>query len=107
MGWAVLVPIAYTKPLVQPVYACRVTGLSYPEYMWTLSVTVFKVLLALVVPALMMFKLAKPDYKSMLLLGAISLVLYSVPVMVTVLNRRESQLLMRSILPAWAVGGTD
>jgi O-antigen/teichoic acid export membrane protein len=107
VGWAVLVPIACSKLIVQPIYACRVTGLSYPEYMRTLVVTLVKVLLALVVPSLIMFELAKPDYKSMLLLGAISLVLYSVPVMVTVLNRSESQLLMRSILPAWAVRGTD
>lgn len=58
--------------------------------MRTLVVTLVKVLLALVVPALIMFELAKPDYKSMLLLGAISLVLYSVPVMVMVLNGRAN-----------------
>lgn len=107
VGLAVFLPIACSKLIVQPIYACRVTGLSYPEYMRTFVVTLFKVLLALVVPALMMFRLARADYKSMLLLGAISLVLYSVPVMVTVLNRSESQLLRRSILPAWAVRGTE
>jgi len=107
VGWAVFLPIACSKLIVQPIYACRVTGLSYPEYMRTLVVTLVKVLLALVLPALIMFQLAKPDYKSMLLLGTISLVLYGVPVMVTVLNRSESQLLMRSILPAWAARGTD
>ena len=107
VGCAVLVPLACSKLFVQPIYACRVTGLSYPEYIRTFVVTLVKVLLALVIPALIMFYLAKPDYKSMLLLGAISLVLYGVPVMVTVLNRSESQLLMRSILPAWAARGTD
>ncbi len=107
VGWSVVIPIACSKLIVQPIYACRVTGLNYSEYMRTLVVTLGKVLLALVLPALIMFKLARPDYKSMLLLGAISLVLYGVPVMLTVLNRSESQLLRRSILPAWAIRGTE
>ena len=103
VGWAVFLPIALSKLIVQPIYACRVTGLVYSEYMRTFLVTLVKVLLALVIPALIMFRLARADYKSMLLLGTISLVLYSVPVILTVLNRSESQQLMRAILPAWAV----
>jgi O-antigen/teichoic acid export membrane protein len=106
IGWGVFIPIAVSKLVVQPIYACRVTGLDYPEYMRTVAAASVKVLLCLVIPGLIIFHLARPDYKSMLLLAAISLILYGVPVFTTVLNRNESQILRRSILPGWA-GGTD
>ena len=107
VGWAVLIPIAFSKLIVQPIYACRVTGISYPHYIQTFAVTSVKVLLALVVPTLIVFKMARPNYISMLFLGTVSLILYSIPVITTVLNRSESQILMRSILPAWAARGID
>lgn len=43
----------------------------------------------------------------LLLLAVISLVLYGVPVVITVLNRTENQILWRSILPGWAAEGVD
>ena len=69
VGWAVLIPIAFSKLIVQPIYACRVTGISYPHYIQTFAVTSVKVLLALVVPTLIVFKMARPNYISMLFLG--------------------------------------
>jgi len=105
VGWGVFIPIAISKLVVQPIYACRVTGLDYPEYIRTLAAVSVKVLLCLVIPGLIIFHLARPDYKSMLLLAVMSLILYGVPVVATVLNRSESQLLRRNILPSWAPGG--
>ncbi|HKV38098.1 MAG TPA: oligosaccharide flippase family protein [Blastocatellia bacterium] len=107
VGWGALIPIAISKLVVQPIYACRVTGLDYPEYVRTVAAASLKVALSLVIPALIIFELARPDYKSMLLLAALSLILYGVPVATTVLSRSESQLLRRTILPRWAVGETD
>jgi O-antigen/teichoic acid export membrane protein len=107
VGWGVLIPMAISKLVVQPLYACRVTGLDYLEYIRSVATASVKVALSLVVPALIIFELARPDYKSMLLLAAVSLILYSVPVITTVLNRSESQLLRRSILPGWGVGRPD
>jgi O-antigen/teichoic acid export membrane protein len=102
VGCAVLIPIAVSKLVVQPIYACRVIGLSYRDYMRTVVVALVKVVLALVLPTLIVFRLARPDYKSVLFLGTVSLILYSLPVITTVLNRDESQLVMRTVLPAWA-----
>jgi O-antigen/teichoic acid export membrane protein len=107
VGVGVFIPIALSKLVVQPIYACRVTGLDYSEYMRTVVTNSLKVGLSLVMPALVIFKFVRPDYKSMLLLGTLSLILYSVPVITMVLNRSESRLLRRSILPAWAAGGSD
>lgn len=107
IGWGVFLPIAVSKLVVQPIYACRVTGLDYSEYIRTMAAASVKVLLCMVIPGLIIFHLAKPDYKSMLLLAVLSLILYGVPVISTVLNRSESQLLRRSILPSWAPGGSD
>lgn len=107
VGWAVLIPIAVSKLIVQPMYACRVTGLDYQEYIRTFGLTAVKMMLSLLAPALMIFELARPNYKSMLLLTAISVILYGVPVVITVLNRRENQILWRSILPGLAAEGVD
>jgi len=105
VGWGVLIPIAVSKLVVQPIYACRVTGLDYPEYVRTVASASVKVLLCLVIPAVTILPRVRPDYKSMVLLAAISLILYGVPVFFTVLNRSESQIVRRSILPSWAAGG--
>ena len=102
VGCAVLIPIAVSKLIVQPIYACRATGLSYPDYMQTLVVALAKISAALVLPTLIVVKLARPDYKSILFLGTLTLVLYSLPVIATVLTRDEGQLVIRTILPARA-----
>jgi len=107
VGWGVFIPIAISKLIIQPIYACRVTGLDYPDYVRTVLAASVKVVLSLIVPAFIIFELARPNYKSIFLLAALSLILYSVPVIMTVLSRSESQLLRRSILPSWAAGRTD
>jgi hypothetical protein len=88
-----------TKVIVQPIYVCHVSGLRYEEYFWTVAGTMAKVMLACVIPFLLILKFAVRSYLGLIMLGAITAILYGLPLAVTVFDTRESQLLIRTLGP--------
>jgi hypothetical protein len=76
---------------------CHVSGLRYEEYFWTVTGTMAKVMLACVIPFLLILKFAVRSYLGLIMLGAITAILYGLPLAVTVFDTRESQLLIRTL----------
>jgi O-antigen/teichoic acid export membrane protein len=99
IGLGTLIPMFITKVIVQPIYVCRVSGLRYEEYFWTVAGTMAKVMLACVIPFLLILKFAVPSYLGLIVLGAITAILYGLPLAITVFDTRESQLLIRTLGP--------
>ncbi len=103
------VPMAVMKILIQPVYACRVTKIPYRDYVKTISRTVFMVALALLLPAAVTARLAKPDYLSLTGVGILSMAGFLLFLWIFEFNRSEKEtilkLLSRRSLPDAAVGG--
>lgn len=105
VGLGTLIPLFITKVIVQPIYVCHVFGLPYEDYFWTVARTMAKIMLACVIPFLLIIKFAVPSYLVLIVLGAVTAILYGLPLAVTVFDTRESQLLIRTLaVPASASG---
>jgi O-antigen/teichoic acid export membrane protein len=99
IGLGALIPMFMTKVIAQPIYVCHVSGLRYEEYFWTVARTMAKILMACVVPFLLILKFAVPSYLRLIVLGAVTMILYGLPLAVTVFDTRENQLLNRTLGP--------
>jgi O-antigen/teichoic acid export membrane protein len=93
------IPMTIVKLLIQPVYVCRVFSIKYFEYMRILMRTVLFVFLALVIPSIISFKLASPDYLVLFLIGGVSLALYSVCLWFSAFSPLELQKLRSALFP--------
>ncbi|MGH9430721.1 MAG: lipopolysaccharide biosynthesis protein [Terriglobia bacterium] len=102
VAMGVLIPLAFTKLVIQPIYVCRVSSIPYFEYFRVIVSAIGKIALALIVPAIIVMKFAAPNYKILFILGSLSVILYVLPVGLTAFNRDENQLFLRTFLPRWA-----
>ena len=74
-----MIPMALTKIFVQPWYLCRIMHFDLGKYYALLARSLFATLLALLLPGALIFRFAAADYKVMLALIAVSMLLF-VPV---------------------------
>lgn len=93
------IPITINTLLLIPAYVCRISKIDYFEYLKTLSRTVAVALVAMVLPALLSLKLAAPDYKSLLLVGTLSTILYALPMWLFEFTSTETRTLRQAIWP--------
>lgn len=70
------IPMAVMKLLIQPVYACRVTGIAYWDYVKNISRTIFIVSLALLFPIFITDRFATPDYLRLMGVGILSMIAF-------------------------------
>jgi O-antigen/teichoic acid export membrane protein len=70
------IPMAVIKLLIQPIYVCKVFSVEILDYLFNIGKAFLAVLLSLILPALLFFKYAAPDYKVLSLLGIIFLIWY-------------------------------
>lgn len=94
------IPMALIKLIVQPLYVCRVSPISYGEYMRELGRSALVVGTALVIPGLISAWFAAPAYSSLILVGLLSLGFYILVISALEFNRQERETLMRALLPA-------
>jgi O-antigen/teichoic acid export membrane protein len=98
-----MLPIVVSKFLVLPVYACRVAGIAYSEYVRKAAKLLAAVAGSLVVPTLLTIKFAEPTYKSLMLTATLSLLAYALPLWFFVFTPLETQMLRRAALPGFLV----
>ena len=96
------VPMAITKIFIQPAYVCRVGGIPYRKYMLELGRTVGLLAISLIAPAVLSAYYVRPEYTSLVAIGAASLVLYCIPVLMFEFTPSETRVLQDSLLPRLA-----
>lgn len=94
-----MIPMALNKVMVQPVYVCRVAGINYFEYVRRMARTIGVIMVSLLVPGLMTFKFAAPNYKSLVALAFASAPVYVFLVLLLEFSSAETQKLGRAFLP--------
>jgi O-antigen/teichoic acid export membrane protein len=89
------IPMAVMKLLIQPVYACRVTGIAYWDYVKKISRTIFIVSIALLFPIFMTDRLARPDYLNLMGVGILSMVAFLLVLWKLEFNPEEKSTMMK------------
>ena len=94
-----MIPLVFSKLLVQPVYVCKIVGIPYTEYIEGVAKNLAMAAGCLVFPMLLTIEVAAPDYKRLFLVGLLSLIAYVVPLWMIAFDRGETNLLRRALLP--------
>ena len=87
---ATMIPIVLVKLTVQPWFVCHVIQESLFLYFWNIFRTVLICAVGLILPSVVTYYLAAPNYPALVLTGAISAVLY-LPVVFVVFTRTERE----------------
>jgi hypothetical protein len=93
------IPITINALLLIPAYVCKTSKIDYFEYLKALSRTVAVSLIAMVLPALISLKFATPDYKSLLMVGTLSMILYALPMWLFEFTPAETLVFRQAICP--------
>lgn len=93
------IPMAVIKLLIQPIYVCKVLSIDILDYTFKISKALLAVMLSLILPALLFFKYAAPDYKILSLLGIIFLIWYALFIWFFGFNNMERKRFSLVILP--------
>jgi O-antigen/teichoic acid export membrane protein len=97
------IPITINTLLVIPVYVCRVSSIDYFEYVRRMVKTVAIASASLVLPTLLSWKFVVPDYKSLVMVGIVSAILYVLPLWLFEFTPTETRVLQQAIWPRAAV----
>lgn len=100
VAFGTFLPMALVKLFVQPFYVCHVLAVSYSDYLRPMAKTLAFVACSLVIPALLTFHFAAPDYTNLAALGTVSLICYSLPLLIFEFTAAETSILKRAILPS-------
>ena len=87
---ATMISLAIVKSTMHPWFVCRVIEESLFSYYWNILRTALTCAAALILPAIVTYYLAAPNYPALLLTGAISVVLY-LPVVFVVFTKAERE----------------
>jgi O-antigen/teichoic acid export membrane protein len=99
VAFGTFLPMILVKLFVQPFYVCHVLSVPYSQYFRPMAKTLVLVACSLIVPTFLSARFAAPDYKTLAALGAISMVCYSLPLLLFDFTPTETMLLKRAILP--------
>jgi len=91
------VPITINTVLLIPMYVCRISQIDYFEYLRKVARTLVVALASMVLPAVLSLKFSAPDYKSLLIVGALSMILYTLPMWLFEFTSTETRELLRAI----------
>jgi O-antigen/teichoic acid export membrane protein len=97
------IPITLNTLLAIPIYVCRVSNIDYFEYVRRMVKTVAIASASLVLPTLLSWKFAVPDYKSLFFVGTLSAILYLLPLWLFEFTSTETRMLQQAIWPRAAV----
>ena len=95
------IPITIIRLIIQPVYVCKVTSIPYTEYVSKMASTVVLVCLALIIPLIISVNFAKPNYTSLLTIGALSTILYGTSIWFFAFRSNERHKISHAVLPKY------
>lgn len=70
------IPMTIMKLVIQPIYACRVSGIRYGEYVKKLGHTILVASVSLILPFLITVRFAVPEYLGLFAVGIASMFVY-------------------------------
>ena len=97
------VPITINTLLLIPAYVCRISKINYLEYLRKMIGTVAVASVSMMLPIGLSLKYAAPNYKSLLIVGTLSVILYALPMWFFEFTSTETRVLRGAILP-WTMG---
>ncbi len=100
------IPMILVKLLVQPIYTCRVAGVSYLRYMRQMGRTLAASSAALILPYFVTLRIIAPDYKVLVAIGAVSALLYAPTAWMLAFSPEERRMLWKKIQPQLALRET-
>jgi len=98
-----LIPMVIVKLFIQPVYVCRLANIPYRQYVQSVTRTVATVSGSLIVPLALSLKFAVPSYRILFAIGAVSAILYVIPLWLYGLTEAEANLLKKAIWPRFSI----
>ena len=93
---AAMIPIVLVKLTIQPWFVCHVIQESLLLYYWNIIRTALTCAVALILPSIVTYYLAAPNYPALLLTGALSAALY-LPVVFIVFTKAEREYVWNAI----------
>jgi O-antigen/teichoic acid export membrane protein len=93
------IPITINTLLLIPVYVCRISKIDYFEYVKQLFGMVVVASASMILPAVLSLRYAAPNYKSLLMVGSLSLVLYALPIWLFEFSSSDTRRLQRTLFP--------
>ena len=94
---AILIPTVFVKTFVQPLFVCHVIKESALLYCWNILWTALVCAVALVLPSIVTYYLAAPNYPALLLTGALSAILY-LPVVFVIFTKAEREHVWKALM---------
>ena len=91
------IPMVIIKLIVQPFYVSRVLSTSYVKLMYSIGKSVAIAIGVLIIPALISMKYAAPDYLVLFILGAGSLLFYTLMTWILQFTSSESKMIREVI----------
>ncbi len=98
-----LVPLLAVKLIIQPLHVCRVMSIRYAEYAKRMLKTLFRVLVALVIPTLISFAFVVSDYLHLVIISTLSLGAYVLVIWLIELSKNEKETLMHAVAPRFMI----
>jgi len=97
-----LIPTVISKLFIQPVYVCRVAGITVIEFGKKMTKLLMAVTGSLAIPLLLSLRFASPDYKALFTVGMASVILYASGLWLSGFSRAETALVKIAIWPRLA-----
>jgi O-antigen/teichoic acid export membrane protein len=97
VAFGTTVPITINTLLLIPAYVCRISKIDYFEYLRKVARTLLVASASMVLPAVLSLKFSAPDYKSMFIVGTLSMILYALPMWLFEFTSTETRELLRAI----------
>jgi O-antigen/teichoic acid export membrane protein len=101
------IPMALIRLIAQPIYVCRVASIEYREYVWKMGRSLLNVILSLALPFYVTVRFIEPKYTVLMILGLVSIGLYSVSIWLFEFTPGEAQILRRGVLPRKVRDGSN
>lgn len=90
-------PITINALVVIPAYVCHISKINYFEYVRKFGRTLVVALASTVLPVMLSTRFAEPDYKTLLVVGAVSAILYALPIWFFEFTSSETRVLQQAI----------
>ena len=97
------VPITINTLLLIPAYVCRISNINYLQYLRKVTRTLLVASASMVLPAALSLKFVAPDYKSLFMVGALSMILYALPMWLIEFTSTEARMLQRAVWSPLAI----
>ncbi len=100
VAFGTFLPMVIMKLVIQPIYVCRVSSISYLDYARVMARTLGAVCLSLSIPLLVSLRYAAPDYRVLGAVGLASAGSYSLMMWLVAFTGKERHAIRQGIVPA-------